>query len=157
MKRECIHKGFSLLELIFVIVIIGILSSVAIPKFTHLKDNAKITAELSTAASVQSALESCHGEWVVNEGNFTCGYSIAADELNADGYPPIAALGSSDASPLDRLLKNASHIGWSKDSSGYLYGPASDASKGTTHCKENKPCIGKHWEYSESNGTLILH
>ncbi|RUM64395.1 MAG: prepilin-type cleavage/methylation domain-containing protein, partial [Sulfurimonas sp.] len=48
-------RAFTLIELIFAIVIIGVLTSVAIPKFSGLNDNAKISAELSTAASVQVA------------------------------------------------------------------------------------------------------
>ncbi len=37
------RKGFTLIELIFVIVVIGILSVVAIPKFTNLKQNAEVS------------------------------------------------------------------------------------------------------------------
>ena len=150
-------RAFTLVELIFVLVIVGILAAVAIPKFSQLQDNARITAELSTAASVQSALESCHGEWVVNEGNFTCGYDINSSDLNSYGYPPADQLGSGDSSPLSHLLKNADNIGWSRNSGTKIYyGPASDPSKGTTHCLENKPCKGRCWIYDDGNGTFKL-
>ena len=148
------QKAFTLIELIFVILIIGVLTAVAVPKFSGLTDNAKISAELSTAASVQVALDSCHGEWIINEGSFTCGGSISSDDLNSDGYP--TSLGDSDTSPLNKILKNADSIKWSKSSSNY-YGPASNPSKGTTNCKEAKPCIGKYWEYNSTAGTFTLN
>lgn len=67
------HTGFTLVELIFIIVIIGVLSAVAIPKFKSLTDNAKISSELATASSVQSALDAVHGEWITNTCDFNWG------------------------------------------------------------------------------------
>jgi prepilin-type N-terminal cleavage/methylation domain-containing protein len=148
------QKAFTLVELIFVILIIGVLSAIAVPKFSGLTDNAKISAELSTAASVQVALDSCHGEWIINEGSFTCGGSISSDNLNSDGYP--TDLGDSDTSPLNKILKDADTIKWSKDNSDHYYGPASDSNKGTSNCKAGKPCIGKYWEYNSTSGTFSL-
>lgn len=51
------HKAFTVMELIFVIVIIGILSAIAIPKFTEtsiLAHDAKATSELTTVMSAIS-------------------------------------------------------------------------------------------------------
>ena len=142
-------KAFTLIELIFVIVIIGVLASVALPKFSGLSDNSKIASELSTAASVQVALDACHGEWIINEGSFTCGANIASTSLNTDGYP--VALGS----PLDAILKNASSVDWTKSGTSY-YGPASKNPGGVSNCKTSKPCIGKYWDYNASGGTFTL-
>ena len=150
-------KAFTLIELIFVIVIIGVLASFAVPKFSGLTDNSKISAELSTASSVQVALDSCHGEWIINEGIFSCGGSIASDDTtyfdNTTGYP--LTLGTSDSTPLDKILKNASGVNWSRSGTSY-YGPASNATNGASKCKDNKPCIGKHWEYDSTKGTFEL-
>ena len=147
-------QAFTLIELIFVIVLIGVLSSVAIPKFSHINDNAKISAELSTAASVQSAIDSCHGEWIINEGSFICGKDIDGENnLTDEGYPKNSVL--SDTNPLDRILKNANNIGWTKDGTKYR-GPASRDDKGTADCKTNKPCTSKYWDYNETAGSFTL-
>lgn len=52
MKDE---KGFSLLELVTVIVIIGILSAIAAPRYIDLKGDAQTTARTAGVGAVQSA------------------------------------------------------------------------------------------------------
>ena len=62
MKRS----GFTMIELIFVIVILGILASVAIPKLAATRDDAKI----SKAASEVSTLVSDLGAYYTGHGTF---------------------------------------------------------------------------------------
>jgi type IV pilus assembly protein PilA len=148
------QRAFSLLELIFTIVIIGVLASVAIPKFSGLSDNAKISAELSTAASIQVSIDACHGEWIINEGSFECGSltitpANVATLMSASGYP----LSLDSSGILDAILKVPPQ-GWSKDGTHYT-GPATDPVKGAT-CKANKPCKTKHWEYDSTTGVFEL-
>jgi general secretion pathway protein G len=50
------RKAFTMIELVFVIVVIGILSAIAIPKFVVTRDDAIITKARTTVASVRSAL-----------------------------------------------------------------------------------------------------
>ncbi|MDD2780597.1 type II secretion system protein [Sulfuricurvum sp.] len=157
MKIKSVRCAFTLVELIFVIVIIGVLSAVAIPKFANLTDNSKSASELATASSVQSALDSIHGEWIANTCDFDWGNGQntgnAGQALNATGYP--TTLGSA-AHPLDAILKNTENGDWVLVGGKY-YGPAT---KNGTSTKDrniaNKPEGNDYWEYNATTGTFKL-
>jgi len=50
------QKAFTMIELIFVIVVVGILAAIAIPKLAATRDDAVITKALATVGSVRSSL-----------------------------------------------------------------------------------------------------
>ena len=50
------HSGFTLIELVMVIVILGVLAAVALPKFVELRRDANIAAIEGTAGTVRSAV-----------------------------------------------------------------------------------------------------
>lgn len=52
MKR----KGFTLIELVIVIAIIGIMAAIAMPKFVNVKQDAQIAATKSSLAELRSAI-----------------------------------------------------------------------------------------------------
>jgi MSHA pilin protein MshA len=50
------QQGFTLIELVMLIVIIGILSAVAVPRFMNLQTGARTAAEKGVAASVKGGI-----------------------------------------------------------------------------------------------------
>ena len=59
-------KGFTMIELIFVIVILGILAAVAIPRLAATRDDAEIT---KTAANIQTLVNDL-GSYYTSQGKF---------------------------------------------------------------------------------------
>ncbi len=66
LKRKKNEGGFTLIELIMVIVILGIISAVAIPRFLSLGDSARFSTARGVASAVNASIQSEHADLLTN-------------------------------------------------------------------------------------------
>ncbi len=79
-------QGFTLIELVAVIVILGVLSVVALPKFIDLKRDAKIASLKSVYGSLKSGVSMAHSASLV-KGMASKPYSGPNDSISVQGTP----------------------------------------------------------------------
>jgi len=65
-----IRSAFTMIELMFVIVVIGILTAIAVPKFAATRDDAIVTKGRTTVAALRSAIATERQKRIL-KGNFT--------------------------------------------------------------------------------------
>jgi len=76
------QSGFTLIELVMVIVILGLLSAVAIPKFYNMTDTARTAAFKSVTGAVKSGIANVI---TIKHGDYPTVAEILADSYTANG------------------------------------------------------------------------
>ncbi len=68
MKTISNQKGFTLVEIIAVLVILGILAAVAVPKFIDLQNDARLKAAESAVSETKARLSGAYGKYLLKNG-----------------------------------------------------------------------------------------
>ena len=108
------NKGFTLIELIMVIVILGILAAFALPRFANMQTEATAAAADGLVGSIKSAAAITHSKWLVEGGDITATTVtfVAGTDVNitSTGYPTEAAGGIDTAVETDYAYAAATGI-----------------------------------------------
>ena len=122
-KSHKVHRGFTLVELLIVVIILAILAAIVVPQFSAASDDAKLASLDTTLANMRAAVDlyyQQHGEYPGNAASNGSG-----DCASGPGGAPGTGPTQTEQSFMDQMSRytNGSGKSCTKTDTAFKYGP----------------------------------
>lgn len=164
------HKGFTLIELVIVIVLLGILASVALPRFLNITNDAHNASVSGTAGAIASAVNIAHAKWLAsgqpvsvppiagidftNSGHADLGFNVqgwpdAANEKDDITAENVLGNGGNDNATCALIMKNL------LSSSSVTFGSGDTCNEQYCATYKSPECVYTYQQNKEASRTII--